>query len=207
MAADYAVLAVHRHAGEIAHVLVGTGQLVEQGGFAAVLVACQGKGQRCALGQRRPGLAGMVTLGLAQFTHAGVRHRGVALFTAGGTVTAVHVLHRDAGGVVQPQGQLVPAQLHLDGVPHGGYLAQGDLGAGGQAHIQQVVPQFAGAANGLDHGVLADLQFCQCHNLCFLPSAVQTESYRIKKSLARLTGNVNAVFPPKYSNAAHGARR
>ena len=41
LAAKLAGLAVHRHAGEVAHMLVGAGQLVEQGGLAAVLVAHQ----------------------------------------------------------------------------------------------------------------------------------------------------------------------
>ena len=41
LAAELAGLAVHCHTGEIAHVLIGAGQLVEQGGLAAVLVAHQ----------------------------------------------------------------------------------------------------------------------------------------------------------------------
>ena len=39
--ADLAVLAVHRDPREVAHMLVGTGELVEEGGLAAVLVARQ----------------------------------------------------------------------------------------------------------------------------------------------------------------------
>ena len=41
----HAVLAVNRHAGEVTNVLIGTGQLVEEGGLAAVLIADKGKGQ------------------------------------------------------------------------------------------------------------------------------------------------------------------
>ena len=57
MVADHAVLAVHRNAGKVAHMLVGAGQLVEQRGFAAVLIAGQGKGQRCTGGNGGAGFA------------------------------------------------------------------------------------------------------------------------------------------------------
>ena len=45
-------LAVNGHAGEVAHVLVGSRQLVEQRGLAAVLVSGKGKAQHRAIGQR-----------------------------------------------------------------------------------------------------------------------------------------------------------
>ena len=51
VALDGTALAVHRHAREIAHMLVGTGELVEQGGLTAVLVASQRKGEGPVLGQ------------------------------------------------------------------------------------------------------------------------------------------------------------
>ncbi len=38
-----ALFFIHRHAGEVAHMLVGTGELVEQRCFAGILVACQCK--------------------------------------------------------------------------------------------------------------------------------------------------------------------
>ena len=41
LAPDGAGLLIHRHAGEVAHVLVGAGELVEQCGLAAVLIAGQ----------------------------------------------------------------------------------------------------------------------------------------------------------------------
>ena len=49
---DCAALPIHRYTGEIAHMLVCAGQLIEQRGFAAVLVARQCKGQRGILRQR-----------------------------------------------------------------------------------------------------------------------------------------------------------
>ncbi len=41
VALQLAFLFLHCYAGPVAHVLVRTGQAVEQGGFAAVRVACQ----------------------------------------------------------------------------------------------------------------------------------------------------------------------
>ena len=38
-----ALFFIHRHAGKVAHMLVGTGELVEQRCFAGILVACQCK--------------------------------------------------------------------------------------------------------------------------------------------------------------------
>ena len=42
---DLTAFAVHGHTGKVAYMLVGTSELVEQGGLAAVLVASQGKCQ------------------------------------------------------------------------------------------------------------------------------------------------------------------
>ena len=163
MAADDAVLAVHRHTREVADVLVGSGQLVKKRRLAAVLVAGQREPERLAFGNFGPVLAVMVAGGLAQLAHAGMGHRGVALLTAGGAVRLVDVLHFDFRRVVQPQRQLIAAQLDLDGVTHRRDLAQGDLGAGGQAHVQQVVAQLALAADGTQYSILPDFQIRQCH--------------------------------------------
>ena len=63
---DGTALAVHRHAREVAHVLVGTGELVEQGGLTAVLVARQRKGQGLILRQGMLPLLGVVLAALAK---------------------------------------------------------------------------------------------------------------------------------------------
>ena len=66
MAFDNAVLAVHGHAGEVAHVLVGARQDIEQRSLAAVLLSCQGKRQRSALWQRVLVVLGVVFSRLAK---------------------------------------------------------------------------------------------------------------------------------------------
>ena len=63
------LLALHRHTRKIAHMLVGTGQLVEKGGFAAILLTSQRKGKQGPLGQRIFVLLGMV---LARLTQSGM---------------------------------------------------------------------------------------------------------------------------------------
>ena len=105
----------------------------------------------------------MVAGCLAQLAHTGVGDRGVALLAAGGAVSLVDILHLDFGGIIQTQGQLITAQLYLNGVAHRRNLAQRDLGSGCQAHIQQVVAQLSLPADGAQHRILPDFQFCQCH--------------------------------------------
>ena len=54
LTADDTVLAIHGDTGEIAHMLVGAGQLVKQSCLAAVLVSCQGKRQGLPFRQCHP---------------------------------------------------------------------------------------------------------------------------------------------------------
>ena len=136
MPADRSVLPVDGHAGEIAHVLVGTGQLIEQGGLAAVLVPHQGKGQHRPLGQRVTASLGMEFAFLAQ---SGVICPPHPLFFF------AHICrrcggHRDLLRVLQPQRQLVIVYPHLQGIPHGGGLHHRYPGAGDHAHVQEVLP-------------------------------------------------------------------
>ena len=78
----------------------------------------------------------------------------VWLLTAGGAIRFVDIFHFNFRGVCQAKGQLIPTQLHLDRVAHRCDLAQGDFGAGGQPHIQQVMTQFALPANRAQHSIL-----------------------------------------------------
>lgn len=78
----------------------------------------------------------------------------MARFAALGTVGFVDVFHLDLCGICQAQGELVPAQFHFNGVAHGGHLAQRYLGARGKAHIQQMMTQFALAADGAQNSIL-----------------------------------------------------
>ena len=160
---DRTALAVHRHTREIADVLVGAGELVEEGRLAAVLVARQRKGKGRAVGQRVLALFGVVA---AAFAEARVLHR---LFTFCRRLFRRRGFGQsdpDAGGIVQPEGQLVAVDAQLHRVAHGGKFDQRDLLTGDQPHIQKMLPQSPFAAHGPDHGGLADVQIFQRHMEC-----------------------------------------
>ena len=84
----------------------------------------------------------------------------------------VHALNVDAFCILQSQGQLVAPQFQFDGVAHGGNLAQGHQRARGEAHVQKMAAQRAGAIHRRDGGGFADRQLIKCH--CVNPSFEKT---------------------------------
>ena len=160
VAVDDAVLAVNRHAREVAYVLVGAGELVKQGGLAAVLVAGKGEGQLLTCGQRRFVRLGVV---LAAFAEAGMR---CALAAGALRIVLLGEPNRgdgDAGGVGHAQRELVAVQAELHRVAHGRKLHQRNLRAGDDAHIQEVLAQRAFAAYGQNFGRLAGNKLIKRH--------------------------------------------
>ena len=156
VALDGTALAVHRHAREIAYMLVGTGELVEQGGLTAVLVASQRKGEGPVLGQ---GILPLFNVVFSALAKAGVIHHFIicrnrrhcrGLFGGGDA---------DLRGIVQPEGQLIAMDAQLHGVAHGCQLDQRDLRPRDQAHIQKMLAQCAAAADGIHNSAFSDLQF------------------------------------------------
>ena len=160
MIADGAVLPIHRHAGEVPHVLVGARELVEERRLSAVLVADQGKRQRRPGRERIAGAFGMEAAALAE---AGV------LGLLSGRVFHLRLrrrlgrLHPDLRRVVQAQRQLVAAEHKLHRVAHGRVFDRPHLRAGDEAHVQKMLAQGSLAADARDDGALSDLQFSQCH--------------------------------------------
>ena len=140
MAADRAVLAVHRNTRKITDMLVGTGQLIEQRRFAAVLVAGQRKRQ-FFIGSRGFGvLINVVVLGFPELTHAGVRRRTVAYLSGGRLFCSlIRRADFDLPRFIQAQGQFIAAQLKLHRITHRSDLLQRDLGLRRQSHIEQVM--------------------------------------------------------------------
>ena len=135
--------------------LVGAGELIEQGGLAAVLVAGQRKGQCPVFRQGVLPFFDVIPAALAKawMLHHFILDRCVHRRDGLGGGDA------DLRGILQPQGQLVAVDAQLHGVPHGGQLDQGDLCARDQAHIQKMLPQRTGAAHGIHTGTFADRQF------------------------------------------------
>ncbi len=168
-APDDPVLPVHGDPGEVAHVLAGPGELVEEGGLAAVLVAHQGEGQGGPLGELLP-LAGLVVL--APLPQAGVVGglRGLRRRGREG-LPRRQGLDGDLLPVGPAEGQLVAVEADLHGVPQGGQLHQGDRRPGDDPHIQQMLPQGALAPHGGDPPALADGQVFYRHVLSPSPMA------------------------------------
>ena len=111
MLADHAVLAVDGDAGEISHMLVRTGQLVEEGGFTAVLISHKGEGENGFLRKR---CAGALRMEAALLTEAGVFCLLPLFGRILGAVAAFQRFHADLFGVRDPESQFIAvnAKLH-----------------------------------------------------------------------------------------------
>ena len=154
MAADDAVLAVDRDTGEIAYMLVGAGELVEERGLAAVLVAYQREGER---GPLRKGIARALGVKLALLAETGVR--GGLAFGAVLPVDGCRLngLNADLLRVGNTQCQLIAVQAQLHRVAHRGQLDHRHLDAGDQTHVQKMLAQCAFSADRDDAGTLSGL--------------------------------------------------
>ena len=141
--------------------LVGAGELVEQGRFAAVLISGQRKCQHRSIRQRVFALFGVVAAALAQ---ARVLHHpaGLPCRSCCGCFRRGDL---DPCRIVQPQGQLIAVDLQLHGVTHGGEFHQCYIRAGDQPHIQKVLPQRPLSPYIRDTARLTNVQFVQCHTL------------------------------------------
>ena len=155
--ADGAVLAVDRYARKVSHVLVCAGQLVEQRGLAAILVAHQRKGERFVVRQRVAAALGVVFASLAETGVLCGAHR--FLCENGRFFGGLCRRNADLTGVVQPQRELVAVDLQLHRVAHRRVFYQRHHGARYHAHIQKMLPQRSRAADGRDHRAFADLKF------------------------------------------------
>ena len=125
MVTDGAIFAVDRHAGKVTNMLVGTRKLVEQRGLTAVLVAGEGKMQRCALGHGRLGS----TRRIRPLAECRMLRRADCGVSARAGIGVVHIHELNACGIVLAQRQLVTTQANLERVAHGGILHHGDFGA------------------------------------------------------------------------------
>ena len=143
-APDDAVFPADRDAGEIAYMLIGAGELVEQGGLSAVLVADQRKGQRCTIRQRVAAALGMEP---AAFAQTWVGHFGCRLQGSAGRLRRRQRCHCDLIRVRKSQCEFIAVKHQLHGIAHGGVFDHRDLCAGDHAHIQKVLAQGAVSAD------------------------------------------------------------
>ena len=140
--------------------LVGTGQLIEQGCLAAVLVSNQGKGQKGVIGK---GIFIFLLVILSVLSKSRVIREWNLLHPSVLVGALLDQLHTDLLGIRQAQGQLIAVHLDLHGIAHRGKLDDRELCSRDHAHVQKVLPEGAVSAHGADHRILSDCQFLQCH--------------------------------------------
>ena len=154
------VLAVDRHAREIADVLVRARQLVEERRLAAVLVADERERNRRILGNLRRTVVMVIAWRAVKLADARmrdgkmiVRLRHVRRFFV------VQPFHLQQPRFLEAQRQLIPAHFHLDGIAHRRALHDLDVRARRQAHVEQVMTERARPLHDTDERRLARLQF------------------------------------------------
>ena len=129
------ILPVHRYAREIAHMLVGSRELVEKGGLAAVLISDQGKGQKGPLRKGmliRPVVV-FSTLTVARVLH-GPRLRAQMLLCLDSYIAYAYLC-----SIIEPYSQFIAMYLKLDGVSHGGILDHCHISPFYEPHVKKVL--------------------------------------------------------------------
>ena len=154
MAPDDTVLAVYGNAREIAYMLIGSGQLVEQGRLAAVLVADQSEGQYCVCRQRISCSLGMepsafAKTGMFCFTRLFRR-----LLLNGGFL---HRYDRDLCRVSHTQGQIIAMDQKLHGIAQRRQFNDRDLCPRDHAHVQEMLAERPFSADFRDPGRMSRL--------------------------------------------------
>ena len=149
MSTDGAVLPVHRDTGEIAHMLVGTGQLIKKGGLSAVLIAHQSKCQSCTLGQRIPTASGMELSFLAE---ARMSTLPVTCRLSILPDRFPERLHFNLFRVCQSQCQLIPVNPQFHGISKRCKLHHRHIGSRKHTHIQKMLSEIPLAPDRRDNG-------------------------------------------------------
>ena len=197
IAFDHTVLTVHRHAWEVAHVLVGTSQLVKQRGLAAILVAHQRKGHPASL---RQGGAVLRTMELALFTEARMfllLHGASHFCRTGRSTDGINV---DLLRIRQPDRQFISVELQLHGVAHGCQFHYGDFCPRNDAHVQKMLAQRSISAHHGNNGRFSDFQIFECHTVSpciftFMDNRITQHSSECQHQNQRNSGPFATAFP------------
>ena len=104
----------------------------------------------------------------AFLTQAGMLRR-TQIFLILSFVFPVHRFDINLFRVRQAEGQLISVDPELHGVSHGSQFDNGNFRSGNDAHIQEMLPEGAFAADGPDDSGLAGMQRVEFHNR-FIPS-------------------------------------
>ena len=141
--------------------LPGAGQLVEERGLSAVLIAHQGKSQERAVRQGRPGPFAAALILLTQTGMMGFFRPLLPLFRYCGRIDELDI---DFLRLRKAQRELIAMKPHFHRVAHGGQLDQRDFHARDYAHIKEMLTERAFAADFFYHGTLAGFQIIDCHH-------------------------------------------
>ena len=171
MSFDGAALPVYRNAREISYMLVGAGQLIEQGCFAGILVSGKREGQLGAVRKRVLALLHMIPAVFAKarmFAGSCVGQLRSCAFRnllpfCRPALACLRFPDLYFCRVVQTKRQLITMNQKLHGVSHGSVLDEGHTGAGNYTHVQKVLPEFSFSTYFFDNRALSDFQFSQCH--------------------------------------------
>ena len=136
--------------------LVRAGQLVEQRGLAAVLIAHEREGQRRPLRKR---IAVSLCVVPAALAEARVLHLRGAARCAVAVASFGDLFRLDLFRVRQTQGQLVPVDLQFHGISHRRQLRDRHFRAGDHPHIQKMLTERSLAAYAYDSCAPSDFQF------------------------------------------------
>ena len=142
---DRAIFPVNRHPGEIAHMLIGTGQLVEQRRFSAVLISHQCKCQQRPLRQRIPASLRMKLPLLAESRM--IHPFSVLLFHAGIVRLRLQLRYLNLVRIIQSKRQLIAMQPDLHRVTHRCKFCHRDRDTGNDSHVKEMLTQLSVPAN------------------------------------------------------------
>ena len=159
--------------------LVGSGQLIKQGGLSAVLIAHQCKGQLRSLRQR---IAAALRMEFTLLAQSGMIRRFFTLlrpvlFRRGGKQR-----NTDLPCIRQAQRQLVAVNPQLHRIPQRRQLHYGNLGTGQHTHVQKMLPKFPFPAYAVNSCRLTGFQFIQCHGYV-PPSGLSANRFRFRTEL------------------------
>ena len=98
--------------------------------------------------------------------------------------------YADLAGVSEPERQLITVDANLHGVAHRCKLHDSHVRARQNAHVKQMLPQSAFAADGGNHCPFADGQLLECHHSVFF-LLLKMVSVSVSNRLLQPLGFVN----------------
>ena len=142
--------------------LIGSGELIEQGGLAAVLVACQRK--TYGLSGRDLFLHFAAPIG-HRFPHPWMRHSPPACLLLRLRMGRMRMGQLHHGGIRFSQRQLISPEPQLQRIPQRRSLYHGDLRPRCQPHIKDMLAQgWFLTLHRCNIGVLSRFQFIKGHS-------------------------------------------